>query len=47
MEKTTIQISNTVWKQLNDYKLKPSESFEDVIKRLIKEEGTGETAPKK
>jgi len=33
--KTTIQISDDLWKTLNDLKKKPSESFEDVLTRLV------------
>jgi len=34
--KTNIQVSNKLWKKLNDYKLKPSESFDEVITKLLK-----------
>ena len=33
--KTTIAISNQLWKKLNDYKVSPKETFEDVIKKLL------------
>jgi predicted CopG family antitoxin len=47
-DKTNIQISNKLWKQLNNYKLKPSDSFEEVIKNLIRErEAEGELPQKK
>ena len=36
-EKTTIAISNEVWKALNKLKTARERSFEDVIKRLINE----------
>ncbi len=42
-EKTTIAISNKLWKQLNDYKTKPNESFEDVIKKFISNKQKEET----
>jgi len=34
-EKTTIAISRNLWKQLNDYRVNPQESFEDVIRKFI------------
>jgi hypothetical protein len=47
-DKTNIQISNKLWKQLNNYKLNPSDSFEKVIKNLIRErEAEGELPQKK
>jgi len=33
--KTNVQISDELWKQLNDYKIKPNESFNDVIKKIL------------
>lgn len=35
--KTTIQISGKLWKIFNDSRLKPSETFEEIILRLIKQ----------
>lgn len=34
--KTTIAISDKLWKKLNDLRENSKETFEDVIKRLIK-----------
>lgn len=42
--KTNIQISNETWNMLNKLKLRPSETFEDVILRYLDrvlEEGLG------
>ena len=36
-KKTTIQISNDLWKILNDAKSKPNESFNEVIWKMIDE----------
>jgi predicted CopG family antitoxin len=35
-ETTTIEIKTETWKQLNSRKM-PGDSFDDVIKRLLKE----------
>ena len=37
--KTTISISNDLWKYLVSSKLNPKETYEDVIWRFIKEDG--------
>lgn len=42
--KTNIQVSNETWNMLNKLKLRPSETFEDVILRYLDrvlEEGLG------
>ena len=36
MEGTTIKISNDVWEILNQKKTKRGETFEDVLRRLLK-----------
>ncbi len=35
-DKTYIQISKSVRKRLNDLKIVPRESYEDVLRRLLK-----------
>jgi len=34
-EKTSIQISDSFWRFLNNKKLKPNESFEEVLLRML------------
>ena len=36
-KKTLIQVSNNVWKQLNDYKTPEDKTFDEVIIKLIKQ----------
>lgn len=36
-DSTTIQVSNETWSELNSRKEGPSESFDDVIQRLLEE----------
>jgi len=33
---TLIQVTNEVWKKLNELKSKPNESFNDVLARILK-----------
>ena len=41
-DKTTIRIDKGVKNQLNDYKLHPRETYEDLIKRIIIDDQNGE-----
>lgn len=34
--KTTIRISDKIWKKLNSLKKNPKETYEDVLNRLLK-----------
>lgn len=45
MEKTNIEITTSTWRELNSRKSAPSESFDDVITRLLEQAGDDPDAP--